>query len=49
MEYERGGTVFFIERHLQLEVYYSLSTDCPDQCSVIRCLVLDAIRQTEER
>ena len=49
LQYSPGGTVYFVERHLQLEVYYSLCDDLPDQCSVIRRLVLNSIHQAEER
>ena len=49
LQYRPGGTVYFVERHLQLEVYYSLCDDLPDQCSVIRRLVLQSIELTEKR
>ena len=49
LQYSPGGTVYFVERHLQLEVYYSLCDGLPDHCSVIRRLVLQSIEQTEKR
>ena len=49
LQYRLGGTVYFVERHLQLEVYYSFCDDLPDQCSVIRRLVLESINLTEKR
>ena len=42
------GTVFLVERHLQLEVYYSLADDHPDDCSTIRCLILQSMQQTQK-
>ena len=49
LQYEPGGTVYFVKSHLQLEVYYSFCDDLPDQCSVIRRLVLESLNLTEKR
>ena len=49
LQYRPGGTVYFVERHLQLEVYYSLCDDLPHQCSIVRRLVLESINLTEKR
>ena len=43
------GRVYIVERHLQLEVYYSLSELFPNECLTIRNCVLEAMRLTEEK
>ena len=42
------GTVYLVERHLQLEVYYSLADDLPDHCSTIRHLILQSMQETQK-
>ena len=49
LQYKRRGTVYLVEHHFQLEVYYSYCDDLPDQCSAIRCLVRESMQLTEER
>ena len=49
LEYEHGGRVFFVERRLQLEVYYSCYKRLPQECKTIRNLVLRSIHLTEEK
>ena len=46
LEYEHGGFIFLIERHLQLEVHYS---GLDEQCVTIRDHVLESICLTEEK
>ena len=46
LEYEHGGFIFLVERHLQLEVHYS---GLDEQCVTIRDRVLKSIRLTEEK
>ena len=42
------GTVYLVEHHLQLEVYYSLADDLPDHCSTIRHLILQSMQETQK-
>ena len=49
LRYKRGGFVYLIERHLQLEIYFSCFGQLPQDCATIRDLVLEAIRLTEEK
>ena len=47
--YGSGGVVCLVERHLQLEVHYSLSDQLQQECTNIRNHVLKSIRKTEEK
>ena len=49
LRYKRGGFVHLIERHLQLEIYFSLCEQLPQDCITIRDYVLKSIRLTEEK
>ena len=49
LKYKRGGTVHLIERHLQLEIYFSLYKQFPKDCATIRDHILESIRLTEEK
>ena len=49
LRYKRGGFVYLIERHLQLEICFSLCEQLPQECATIRDLVLESIRLTEEK
>ena len=49
LRYKRGGYVYLIERHLQLEIYFSCFEDLPKECTTIRDHVLKSIRLTEEK
>ena len=46
LHYHRGGVITIVEKHVQLEIYYSFSDS---DCSVIRSLILEAILETEKR
>ena len=41
--------MYLIERHLQLEIYFSCFEDLPQDCATIRDLVLKSIRLTEKK
>ena len=41
--------MYLIERHLQLEIYFSCFTQLPEDCATIRDLVLESIHLTEEK
>ena len=43
------GRVYFVERHLQLEVYFTLCKEFPQECSNIRNFVLQAMYLAEAR
>ena len=49
LRYKKGGTVYIVERHLELEVYFTFSERLPQECAIIRDRVLNAISLTEER
>ena len=49
LDYEPGGVVCLVERHLQLEVYYSCCKQLQQECAIIRSQVLESIRLTEEK
>ena len=49
LRYKRGGFVYLIERHLQLEIYFSLCEQLPQDCEAIRNHILESIRLTEEK
>ena len=49
IEYDSGGSISLVERHLQLEVHYSGLDKLPRECTTIRNLVLESIRLTEEK
>ena len=52
LDYEPGGVVCLVERHLQLEVHYSCSMKhkkLRQECTIIRNHVLESIRLTEEK
>ena len=46
LDYEPGGVVCLVERHLQLEVHYD---ELQQECANIRNHVLESIRLTEEK
>ena len=46
---KRGGSVYLIERHLRLEIYFSCFEDLPKECATIRDHVLKSISLTEEK
>ena len=43
------GRVYIVERHLQLEVYYSFSNLFRNECLIIRNRILEAMLLTEEK
>ena len=47
--YKPGGVVCLVERHLQLEVHYSCCDELQRECAIIRNLILESIRLTEEK
>ena len=49
LRYKRGGFVYLIERHLQLEIYFSLCEQLPQDCTTIRNLVLESMHLAEEK
>ena len=49
LKYKQGGKVYIVERHLQLEIYFTLCEEFADECMVIRESILKAIFLTEER
>ena len=49
LRYKRGGSVYIVEYHLQLEVYFTYCDKLPRDCAVIRSSVLKAIFLTEEK
>ena len=49
LRYKRCGSVYLIERHLQLEIYFSLCEQLPQDCATIQDHVLESIRLTEEK
>ena len=49
LRYKRGGFVYLIERHLQLEIYFTCFEQLPEYCATIRKHVLESIRLTEEK
>ena len=49
LKYNRGGHVYLIERHLQLEIYFSYFEDHPKEGTTIRDHVLRSISLTEEK
>ena len=49
LEYEHGGFISLVERHLQLEIHYSGLAKLPKECQTIRDHVLESIRLTEEK
>ena len=46
LHYHKGGVITIVEKHDQLEIYYSFSDS---ECSVIRSFILEAILETEKR
>ena len=49
LRYRRGGSVYIVEHHLQLEVYFTFCNELPGDCAIIRGSVLRAMYLTEER
>ena len=49
LRYKKGGMVYIVERHLELEVYFTFSERLPQECAVIRDCVQKAMSLTEER
>ena len=49
LRYKRGGYVYLVERHLQLEIFFSCFEQLPKDCTTIRDLVLMSIKLTEEK
>ena len=50
LKYKTGkGKVYFVERHLHLEVYFTSSEWFPFECMIVRERVLEAMHLTEER
>ena len=49
LRYKRLGDVYLIERHLQLEIYFSGFKQLSQDCMTIRDLVLKSIKLTEEK
>ena len=49
LRYKYGGYVYLIERHLQLEIYFSFCKQLSQDCTTIRNHVLESIRLTEEK
>ena len=49
LEYEHGGCISLVERHLQLEVHYSGLEHFPQECVTIRDNIRESIRLTEEK
>ena len=49
LRYKRGGIVYIVERHHQLEVYFTLCEKLLKNCAVIRRSVLKAMSYTEDR
>ena len=45
----KKGRVYFVERHLQLEVYYTYSKRYSKECFAIRNRILEAMNLTEKR
>ena len=48
-EMQELGRVFLLERHLQLEVYFTSAEELPQECLQIRNRILDAMHLTEKR
>ena len=46
---QKEGTVYLVERHMQLEVYYSQAKSHPNRFSAIKAFVLKSMQQTQER
>ena len=46
LHYHKGGVITIVEKHAQLEIYYSFRDI---ECSLIRSLILEAILETEKR
>ena len=46
LHYHKGGVITIVEKHAQLEIYYSFSDS---ECSVIRSLICESILETEKR
>ena len=49
LEYEHGGFISLVERHLQLEIHYSGLEHFPQECTTIRNHVLESIHLTEKK
>ena len=49
LKYKQEGRVYFVERHLQLEVYFTFCKDLPQECFNIRNCILQAMSLVEER
>ena len=49
LQYEKGGIVYIVERHLDLEVYFTFCEIFPQECAIIRDRVLKSISLTEKR
>ena len=49
LRYQRGGSVYIVEYHLQLEVYFTHCDELPGDCADIRSTVQEAMLLTEER
>ena len=43
LRYKRGGFVYLIERHFQLEIFFSCFGKFPEDCTRIRDLILESI------
>ena len=46
LRYHKGGVITIVEKHAQLEIYYSFSDS---ECSLIRSLICESIIETENR
>ena len=46
LRYHKGGVITIVEKHAQLEIYYSFSDSA---CSLIRSIICDAILEAEKR
>ena len=49
LRYKRGGFVYLIEHHFQLEIYFSFCKQLPQECATIRNFILKSIRLTESK
>ena len=49
LRYKRGGYVYLIEHHLQLEIYFSCLERLPQDCATIHDCILKSIGLTEEK
>ena len=49
LKYKRGGKVYILERHLQLEIYFTFCEELPGDCIVIRDSIQKAMSLTDQR